>query len=45
MWDDLRVGKVKRKDVIERFVGEAGLTKTGASTYNGNVKKQLSKVA
>lgn len=45
MWDDIQAGKVKRKDVIHRFVGEAGLTKAGASTYYGNIKKKLSKAA
>jgi hypothetical protein len=45
MWDDIQAGKVKRKDVIQRFVGEAGLTKAGASTYYGNIKKKLSKAA
>jgi hypothetical protein len=45
MWDDLKAGKVKRKDVIQRFIGEAGLTKAGASTYYGNIKKKLSKAA
>ena len=45
MWDDLQAGKAKRKDVIQRFVGEAGLTKAGASTYYGNIKKKLSKAA
>lgn len=45
MWEDLQTGKVKRKDVIERFVDEVGLTKAGASTYYGNIKKKLSKAA
>lgn len=45
MWDDLQAGKVKRKDVIQRFVGEAGLTKAGASTYYGNIKKRMTKAA
>lgn len=45
MWDELLAGKVKRKDVIQRFVGEVGLTKAGASTYYGNIKKKLSKAA
>ena len=45
MWDDLQAGKVKRKDVIQRFVGEAGLTKAGASTYYGNIKKKMTKAA
>ena len=45
MWDELKAGKVKRKDVIQRFVGEAGLTKAGASTYYGNIKKKMTKAA
>jgi len=45
VWDDLQAGKIKRKDVIQRFVGEVGLTKAGASTYYGNIKKKLSKAA
>jgi len=45
MWGDLQAGKVKRKDVIQRFVGEAGLTKAGASTYYGNIKKRMTKAA
>jgi hypothetical protein len=45
MWDDIQAGKVKRKDVIQRFVDEAGLAKAGASTYYGNIKKKLSKAA
>jgi len=45
MWDDLQAGKVKRKDIIQRFVSEAGLTKAGASTYYGNIKKKMSKAA
>ena len=45
VWDDLQAGKIKRKDVILRFVNEAGLTKAGASTYYGNIKKKLSKAA
>jgi len=45
MWNDLQAGKVKRKDVIQRFVGEAGLTKAGASTYYGNIKKRMTKAA
>lgn len=31
-----------RKDVIKRFVSEAGLTESGASTYYQAIKKQLS---
>lgn len=45
MWDDIQIGKVKRKDVIQRFINEIGLTKAGASTYYGNIKKKLSKAA
>lgn len=45
MWDNLQAGEVKRKDVIRRFVDEVGLTKAGASTYYGNIKKKLSKAA
>jgi len=45
MWDDLQTGKVRRKDVIERFLDEAGLTKTGSATYYGNIKKKLTKTA
>jgi hypothetical protein len=45
VWEDLQAGKIKRKDVIQRFVGEVGLTKAGASTYYGNIKKKLSKAA
>ena len=41
MWDDLQAGKVKRKDVIKRFIEEVGLTKAGSSTYFGNIKKKL----
>jgi len=42
MWDDIQAGKVKRKGVIERFIEEVGLTKAGASTYYGSIKKKLS---
>ena len=45
VWEDLQAGKLKRKDVIQRFVGEAGLTKAGASTYYGNIKKRMTKAA
>ena len=41
MWDDIQSGKVKRKDVIKRFIDEVGLTKAGSSTYYGNCKKKL----
>jgi hypothetical protein len=45
MWADIQAGKAKRKDVIQRFQDEAGLTKAGASTYYGNIKKKLLKAA
>ena len=45
MWDDIQAGKVKRKDVIERFINEVGLTKAGSSTYYGSIKKKLSNTA
>jgi hypothetical protein len=45
MWDDIQAGKVKRKDVIERFIGEVGLTPKGAATYYGSIKKKLSNTA
>ena len=45
MWADLQAGKVKRKDVIERFMDEADLTKAGSSTYYGNIKRKLTKTA
>jgi len=41
MWDDLQAGKVKRKDVIKRFMEEASLSKFGAGTYYSNIKKKL----
>ena len=31
-----------RKDVIERFINEVGLSKAGASTYQHNIKTKLS---
>ena len=40
MWDDLQAGKVKRKDVIKRFIEEASLSKFGAGTYYSNIKKK-----
>ena len=40
MRDDLHAGKVRRKDVIEGFVDEAGLTKAGSSTYYDNINKE-----
>lgn len=45
MWGELQAGRVKRKDVIKRFIDEVGLTKAGASTYYGNIKKKLSNPA
>ena len=45
MWADIQSGKVKRKDVVKRFVEEADLSKAGASTYYGNIKKKLLKAA
>jgi len=42
MWDDIQSGKVKRKDVIQRFMEEIPLSKAGASTYYGSIKKKLS---
>jgi hypothetical protein len=41
MWDDIQTGKVKRKDVIKRFMEENPLSKAGASTYYGSIKKKL----
>ena len=45
MWKDIQAGKVKRKDVIHRFIDEVGLTKAGASTYYSNCKQKLEKTA
>ena len=42
MWDDIQSGKVKRKDVIKRFMEEVPLSKAGSSTYYGTIKKKLS---
>jgi hypothetical protein len=42
MWDDIQSGKVKRKDVIKRFIDEATLSPKGAATYYGSIKKKLS---
>ena len=41
MWDDIQSGKVKRKDVIERFIDEVSLTPKGAATYYGSIKKKF----
>ena len=43
MWDAIQAGKVKRKDVIKRFMEEVNLSKAGSSTYYGSIKKKLSK--
>ena len=40
-WDNIQSGKIKRKDIIQRFITEVGLTPKGASTYFGNCKKKL----
>ena len=45
MWDDIQSGKVKRKDVIKRFMEEIPLSKAGSSTYYGSIKAKLSKDA
>jgi hypothetical protein len=45
MWDDVQSGKVKRKDVIKRFMEEVPLSKAGSSTYYGTIKARLSKDA
>jgi hypothetical protein len=42
MSDDIQAGKVKRKDVIKRFMEEVNLSKAGSSTYYGSIKKKLS---
>ena len=43
MWEDIQAGKVKRKDVIKRFMEEVNLSKAGSSTYYGSIKAKLSK--
>ena len=43
MWDDIQSGKVKRKDVIKRFMEEIPLSKAGSSTYYGSIKAKLMK--
>ena len=43
MWGDIQSGKVKRKDVIKRFMEEVPLSKAGSSTYYGTIKAKLSK--
>ena len=45
MWDDIQAGKVKRKDVIKRFINEVTLTPKGAATYYGSIKAKLSNTA
>ena len=45
MWDDIQAGKVKRKDVIKRFMEEVNLSKAGSSTYYGSIKAKLSNTA
>ena len=45
MWDDVQSGKIKRKDVIKRFMEEVPLSKAGSSTYYGTIKARLSKDA
>jgi hypothetical protein len=45
VWDEIQSGKVKRKDVIERFINEVSLTQKGAATYFGSIKAKLSKTA
>ena len=43
MWNDIQTGKVKRKDVIKRFMEEVPLSKAGSSTYYGSIKAKLTK--
>ena len=45
VWEDIQTGKVKRKDVIERFINDARLSPKGAATYYGSIKKKLSNSA
>ncbi len=45
MWDDIQSGKVKRKDVIKRFMEEVPLSKAGSSTYYSNCKQKIMKDA
>ena len=45
MWDDIQAGKVKRKDVINRFINEARLSPKGAATYYGTIKAKLTNTA
>ena len=34
---------IKRKDIIEKFIADCGLTKAGASTYYAKLKKEAEK--
>ncbi len=45
MWDDIQSGKVKRKDVVKRFMEETPLSKAGSSTYYSNCKQKIMKGA
>ena len=45
MWDDIQSGKVKRKDVIKRFMEEIPPSKDGSSTYYSNCKHKILKDA
>ena len=45
IWDDIQSGKVKRKDVIKRFMEEIPLSKAGSSTYYSNCKQKILKDA
>lgn len=36
------VDGVKRKDIIQAFISECGLTDAGAKTYFTNIKKKIS---
>ena len=45
MWDDIQSGKVKRKDIIKRFMEEIPLSKAGSSTYYSNCKQKILKDA
>ena len=40
MWDDIQSGKVKRKDVIKRFMEEIPLSKAGSSTYYSKLQAE-----
>ena len=37
----LRMSGASRKDIIDAFVLEVGMTKSGASTYYQNIKSQM----